>query len=43
MAARGLLGGELVMVRRMTVASEKGRGGVSAIIMTYGHWLAAQR
>ncbi len=46
MAARGLLNGELMMVRRMTVfavANEMGRGGVPAIMMTYGHWLAAQR
>ncbi len=46
MAARGLLNGELVMVRRMTVfavANEMCRGGVPAIMLTYGHWLAAQR
>ncbi len=46
MAAPGLLGGGSVMVRRMTVfavANEMGRGGVPAIMLTYGHWLAAQR
>ncbi len=36
---------ELLMVRRMTVfaaANEMGRGGVPAIMLTYGHWLAKQ-